>query len=351
MTSSPVSGRRGFLLAGGALGAGTLLAGCTSNAPAGEKQDAAVSGGGDNAAPGKQVTIGFSAPAADHGWLAAMTTNARAQAEQYSDVTFNLTEGSNDVNQQIAHVETLVNQQVDVLVVLPKDGKALTNAARRAMDAGIPVVNVDRVFDSPEAYRAWIGGDNYGMGANAADFIAAELRRRGISDPVIAEIAGTDSLPLTQERSSGFRDGLSQHDLSVSRRVAADFTVESGQREAANLLQASDRIDAIWNHDDDQGIGVLAAIEAAGRDEFFLVGGAGSSTMMKHIQADNRVVKATVLYSPSMASSAVSLARLLAQGRGMAALAEHEIPRSMTTYSAVVTKANVEEYLDLGFSS
>jgi ribose transport system substrate-binding protein len=34
----------------------------------------------------------------------------------------------------------------------------------------------------------------------------------------------------------------------------------------------------------------------------------------------------------------------------MADLAEHEIPASITTYSAVVTKENVDQYLDVGFS-
>jgi ribose transport system substrate-binding protein len=32
------------------------------------------------------------------------------------------------------------------------------------MQSGIPVVNVDREFTSPTAYRTWIGGDNYGIG-------------------------------------------------------------------------------------------------------------------------------------------------------------------------------------------
>ncbi|MDQ3786911.1 MAG: sugar ABC transporter substrate-binding protein, partial [Actinomycetota bacterium] len=59
---------------------------------------------------------------------------------------------------------------------------------------------------------------------------------------------------------------------------------------------------------------------------------------------------ATVLYSPSMASSAISLARLLGQSKGMGDLAEHEIPSSITTYSAVVTKENVDDYMDVGFS-
>ncbi|GAB2679078.1 substrate-binding domain-containing protein [Saccharopolyspora gloriosae] len=348
MSATP---RRGFLFGTGALGATALLTGCLANDPPQRQNPSAVAAGGDNAAPGTQVTIGFSAPAADHGWMAAMTTNARAQAEGLPDVTFRATEGSSDVNQQIAQVETLINEQVDVLVILPADGKALTDVARRATRAGIPVVNVDRVFDSSDAYRVWIGGDNHGMGVNAADHIAAELERRGVTDPVIAEIAGTDSLPLTQERSAGFREGLQRHGLRVARRVAADFTAESGERQATNLLQAAAHLDAVWNHDDDQGIGVLAAVEAAGREEFFLVGGAGSRDMMDRIKAGGSVVQATVLYNPSMCSSAIALARLLVQARGMSDLAEHEVPRSITTYSAVVTRENVDQYLDVGFAS
>ncbi|WP_298178496.1 substrate-binding domain-containing protein [Saccharomonospora sp.] len=344
--------RRGFLLSTAGVGAGVVLAGCTSNEkPADAGQQAQGGGQQADTEPGKPVTIGFSAPAADHGWMAAMTINARETAEQYSDVTLEATEGTNDVNQQIAQVETLISNGVDALVILPFDGKSLTQVGRQAMDAGIPVVNVDRMFDTPLAYRTWIGGDNYRMGVNAANYIAEELKRRDISDPVIGEVAGMDNLPLTQERSQGFADALAAHGLEVGHRVAAEFTPESGERQTANLLQSAQNLDALWNHDDDQGIGVVAAIDSSGRDDFFMVGGAGSRNMMDLIKADSGPVKATVLYSPSMASSAISLARLLGQSKGMSDLTEHEIPAEITTYSAVVTKDNVDSYLDVGFDS
>jgi ribose transport system substrate-binding protein len=172
-----------------------------------------------------------------------------------------------------------------------------------------------------------------------------------VQNPIIAEIAGIDNLPLTQQRSAGFRDALQTYGFAVGPRQAADFTAQGGQRVTANLLQAAPRLDAVWNHDDDQGIGVLAAINQAGRDEFFMVGGAGSANAMRDIQADNTVLKATVTYSPSMASSAVALARLVAQGRGMSDLAEREVPASITLASATITKENVADYLPLGFES
>ena len=108
-------------------------------------------------------------------------------------------------------------------------------------------------------------------------------------------------------------------------------------------------MDALWNHDDDQGIGVLAAINQAGRKEFFMVGGAGSKAAIDQIAADNSVLKATVTYSPSMASSAISLGRLIAQGRGMADLVELQVPKEIILASETITKDNASTYLKLGF--
>jgi ribose transport system substrate-binding protein len=343
-------GRRRFLAGGAIIGAGTVLSACTSNTPvaAGTAQDAAGPAAGD--AEGPAVTVGFSAPAADHGWIAAVTTNAVERAKKYKDVTLEATEGTNDVAQQISAVKSLIAKKVDVLVILPYDGKALTQVAREATDAGIPVVNLDRLFSSPLAMHSFIGGDNYGMGASAGNFIADHLKQKGVQNPVIAEVAGLDNLELTQERSRGFKEALAAHGLSVTSRQAADFTAATGQKVASQMLQANKKIDALWNHDDDQGIGVEAAIKQSGRtDEFVMVGGAGSKHVMELIKADNSFVKATVLYNPSMAGSAISLGRLLAQKKGLSDLVEQEIPASIVAYSATVTKENVDSYLPFGF--
>ena len=72
---------------------------------------------------------------------------------------------------------------------------------------------------------------------------------------------------------------------------------------------------------------------------------------MRSIQAGDTVLEATVTYSPSMASSAISLARLIAQSRGMGDLAEREVPASITLASATITAENVADYLPLGFES
>ncbi|MEU0150450.1 substrate-binding domain-containing protein [Micromonospora fulviviridis] len=341
--------RRRLLFGGAALSAGVLLAGCTSNEQtptAAQTKDAAT---GANSEPGKKVTIGFSAPAADHGWIAAITNNAKAQAGAYSDVELKSVEAGADAAAQRAALSTLISQKPDVIVLLPHDGKELNAFGLEAMKAGIPVVNLDRAFPDARAYRLQIKGDNYGMGVAAATYIAEQLKAKGVSNPVIGEIPGIDSLELTQERSKGFADTLNSFGLKVANRRPAEFTADSGQQAATGLFQALPKIDALWNHDDDQGIGVLAAVNQANRKEFFMVGGAGSKKAMEDIAADKTVLKATVTYSPSMASSAISLARLIGQGKGMSDLVELQVPKEIVLSSETITKENAGNYLKLGF--
>lgn len=139
-----------------------------------------------------------------------------------------------------------------------------------------------------------------------------------------------------------------RHDAN---RVAADFTVAGGESATANLLQSAPKIDAIWNHDDDQGVGVLAAIEAAGRDEFFMVGGAGSKNVMEHIQAGDTVLQATVVYPSTQAADGIRLARLVAHNKSMGDLVSHTVPREIQLFAPTVTKDNVADFIDDAFES
>ncbi|WP_285137569.1 substrate-binding domain-containing protein [Microbacterium sp. lyk4-40-TSB-66] len=326
-----------------------LLAGCTSSNTDAENVVDQGTSTEENAAAGDTVTIGFSGPAADHGWLGAINSGALAAAESFPDVDLQVAEGTNDVNAQIAAVETFINNGVDAIVLLPSDGAALTEVAIKAMEAGIPVINVDREFSSPFAARSTVLGDNYGMGVSAGTYICSQLE--GNSDAVVAEIAGIDSLPLTQDRSAGFADALSDCGLEVGPRVAADFTVQGGESSTSQLLSANPKIDAIWNHDDDQGIGVLAAITASGRDEFFMVGGAGSRNAMEAIEAGDTPLQATVIYPSTQAADGIALARLIAQGKTAGDLITPSVPNRIVLDAPVVTKDNVASFIDLSFES
>lgn len=338
--------RRRMFAVVGAIAVAGFVTGCTAGT---ETENTGPTNNANNTEAGETVTIAFSGPAADHGWLGAINSAAIAEAEKYDDVELVLAEGTNDANLQISQVETFINDGVDAIVLLPTDGAALTEVAIKAMEAGIPVINVDREFSSTFAARATILGDNYGMGVSAGTYICEQLGDN--PDAVVAEIAGIDSLPLTQDRSEGFADALDDCGLEVSNRVAADFTVQGGEAAASQLLSAAPQIDALWNHDDDQGVGVLAAIDAAGRDEFIMVGGAGSKNAMEAIKAGDSVLEATVIYPSTQGADGIALARLIAQDKALGDLVEQDVPSRIVLYAPVVTAENVDEYLPTAFTS
>lgn len=339
--------RRRLLMGGGAVVAGVVLTGCTSNEPATAASAAPAANTTGSDEPGKQVTIMFSGPVADHGFLAAINRFAEEQAAKYSDVTFTALEAAADAPSQIAAVRTAIAEKPDALIIFPQDGDQLTEVGKEATAAGIPVINLDRQFNDQSAYRTFLAGDNYKVGFNAGTYIGQKLE--GNADAVIGEITGIATLTLTQERSQGFADALANYGLSVDRQVNAQFTVQSGQQAMANLLAAAPKLDAVFNHDDDQNIGAEAAAEQAGRTEFFIVGVACSNTMLQHIKAGDARIEADVTFTPAISATAVSLARLIAQGRSPEVLAGLPMPSNVLIDSELVTAENVEQYEKFGW--
>jgi ribose transport system substrate-binding protein len=313
-----------------------------------EAADSGAEAEGGGVEEGETITIAFSAPGADHGWLAAITENAEEEAATHDDVDFVLLEGTNDSASQVAQVEQLIAEDPDVLIILPHEGDPLTPVALEAMESGIPVVNVDREFASEGAYRTWIGGDNYGIGVSAAEYIAEQLDCQGN----VVEIQGVAGISVTELRTAGFADTIEQlcgDGISIVAQQPADFLPDQGLEVMETILQAESDIDAVYTHDDDMAMGVVSAIENAGReDEMILTGAGGSQAAMEMIQ-DGGLYSATFLYNPSMSASAVRVARLIALGEGFEELVEPEVPSRIELPATTVTADNVDQFVDLGF--
>jgi ribose transport system substrate-binding protein len=297
---------------------------------------------------GKRVKIIASVPPTDHGWLGAISKDAKAAAEKHDDVDFELLQAA-DADSQAQQIEQAIAEKPDVLVVLPQDGAALTPVAQKAERAGIPVVNIDRLFTAPDAATATILGDNYQIGVLAANYIADELKCNGN----VVEIQGLAGISVTEDRTKGFTDTIKKKCPGGGVKIVAsqpgDFNPDKGLTVMENILQAQSDIDAVYTHDDDMAQGVVQAIRHANRDdEMFLTGVGGSEDAMKQIE-EGGLYRATFLYNPNMAASAVNMARLIGLGQGFEELVPPEVPRQVVVPAAVVTKDNVSDYEQYAF--
>jgi ribose transport system substrate-binding protein len=311
----------------------------TPTATANDEQ-AASSGASD-------VKVAFSAPAADHGWLKAVSDNAKAEAEKLGiDMTVN--DSATTSAEQADQIETLIQSKPDVLVVLPNEGEPLTPVAQKAMDQGIQVINIDREFSAQSAFHTVIGGDNYGIGVQAGNYFADQLKCKGN----VVEIQGIAGISVTEQRSKGFADQLKKRcndGIKIVAQQPADFVPDKGLSVMENILQKNKDIQAVYTHDDDMGEGVASAIENAGRDkEMWMTGAGGSKAVMEKIK-EGGLWRATFLYNPAMSADAVYLASLLGQGKGLPGFAAPDIPSRITLAATTVTKDNVDQYMSLGF--
>ncbi len=295
------------------------------------------------------MSIIASVPPTDHGWLGAISKDAKAAAEKHDDVKFELLQAA-DADSQAQQIEQAIAKKPDVLVVLPQDGAALTPVAQKAERAGIPVVNIDRLFTTPDAATATILGDNYQIGSLAADYISDQLKCQGN----VVEIQGLAGISVTTDRTKGFKDELKkkcpQGGIKIVASQPGDFNPDTGLKVMENILNAQKKIDAVYTHDDDMAQGVVQAIRNAGRDkEMFVTGVGGSEDAMKQIE-EGGLYRATFLYNPNMAASAVNMARLIGLGQGFSELVPPEVPRQIVVPAAVVTKDNVAKYKQYAFN-
>ena len=116
-----------------------------------------------------------------------------------------------------------------------------------------------------------------------------------------------------------------------------------------NILQSEHKIDAVYTQDDDMAQGVVQAIKNAGREkEMFLTGVAGRPKPWT--DQEGGLYRATFLYNPNMAASAVTMARMIALGEGFSELVPPSVPRQLIVPAAVVTAENVDEYLQYAYN-
>ncbi len=285
------------------------------------------------AAQAQDVTIGMSFPSATHGWMGAIIKNAQDQAKS-SNIKHLMTTAA-DPNKQTNDIEDLIAKKVSAVVMLPIESSAMTQAAAKLKAANIPLIVVDREVNTPD-FAALIKGDNVGIGANAANYIAKALGGKGN----VIEIIGVPA-SVTTQRSQGYREVAKAFpDLKLIASQAGDFQREKSLSVMTNLLQQHPKIDAVFTHDDEMALGVLQAIKEAKRTDIKVVTGAGGNKAVYKLIADkDAMMKATFVYSPLMVKDAVKVAIDVARGKAPAA-------KTITIPATGITAENVAKFYD-----
>ena len=244
--------RRTFMLAATAVGALAFAGVATAEVPKLEQKDT--------------YKVGFAQTESNNPWRIAQTNSMKSEAEKLG-YQLVYTDAAGSAAKQVADVNSMIAQGVDVIFLAPREEKPLIPAVMAAKKAGIPVILLDRSVDpslakAGEDYLTFIGSDFVEEGKRIAEWLVKNANGKS----KIIELEGTTGSSPANDRKKGFDEAIqAAGGFEIVASQTGDFARDKGRQVAEALLQAHPDADIIYAHNDEMAMGAIAALEAAGK--------------------------------------------------------------------------------------
>lgn len=291
---------------------------------------AALAGAQPDAATAKRWTIGMSQCNRGEPWRQQMDADIETAAGKHPELNVVFKDAQNDVLKQRAHVEEFIAAKVDLLMISPKEAVPLTQPIARAMDAGIPVIVLDRAIDG-DRYTCFIGADNRSIGRAAGQFIARLLGGKGR----VVELTGLMTSVPAHDRKNGFREGIKDSPgIDVIFEADMKWLEPNARKEMESALSRFDTIDLVYAHNDPGAHGAYLAAKAAGRQGKIRFVGIDALPHEGVMYVKQGILAATFQY-PTGGPEAVEMALRILRGES--------VPKKVTLGSRIFTKDNADK--------
>jgi len=267
--------RRTLLLATGALGVlGLAGAAWAQGLPPLAKKDT--------------YKVGFAQTESNNPWRIAQTKSMQDEAGKLG-YQLVYTDAAGSAAKQVADVNSMIAQGVDLIFLAPREEKPLIPAVMAAKAAGIPVILLDRNVDQSLAkagtdYVTFIGSDFIDEGKRVAEWL---VKNNGGKTKII-QLEGTVGSSPANDRKKGFDDAINAAGgFEMLASQSGDFARDKGRQVAEALLQAHPDANVIYAHNDEMAMGAIAALEAIGKKP-------GTDVIVLSIDGGKEAVQAVV---------------------------------------------------------
>ncbi len=215
------------------------------------------------------ITIGFSQLGAESDWRSANTVSMQSAFVPEEGYNLIYKNGQQKQVNQITAIRTFIQQEVDYIVLAPVTESGWDSVLGEARDAGIPVILVDRRVDVTDKnlYSCWVGSDFELEGRKMAAWIQKYTETIGMkADELhIVNIQGTIGSTAQIGRTRGLANAARDNGWDLMAEVTGDFTETKGREVMSGLLKRFDNINVVYCENDNEAIGAIDAIEAAGK--------------------------------------------------------------------------------------
>lgn len=270
-------------------------------------------------------------------YFVGMDAAVKDEATHFSNVTILSTNADGDVAKLTSDVEDLLNQGVNGIIISGAFIEAAPAALEAIQQAGIPVVQVDRLLKGGD-YTSWVGPDNRAIGEGIGDYIVKRLGGKG---NVVIIRGGPADNTIGSARSDGVKAKLEA--AGMTALVAPDFagwSADGGFQGMEDMLAKESDINAVFCENDSMCLGAQKAIADAGKSgDIFVASVDGEMGALKAILDPKSNYGATGLNSSDQIGRA-GFHRLMAILAGAVAEKETVLP------SPIITIDNAIKFYD-----
>ncbi len=226
-------------------------------------------------------------------FFSTMAKGAEAHQSEHPsdyDLVVNGIKDERDLSRQVAIVDEMVVGGVQAIVIAPADSKALVPALRRAIQAGVVVINIDNRLDVDVMKQEgvsipFVGPDNRSGAKAVGSVIAAKLSK----GDQVAILEGLRTSDNGTQRRLGFEEAMSDAGIQIVDSQSAEWEMAKANTLAASILSEHPEIKALLAANDSMALGALAAVKSTGRTDILIAGFDHISAVQKAI-ADGSIL-------------------------------------------------------------
>ncbi|MGE3873434.1 MAG: substrate-binding domain-containing protein [Parvibaculaceae bacterium] len=281
--------------------------------------------------------VGFSQVTTIEPWRVQFNKDIEAEAKKHPEVELIITDGEDKTEKQVADVENLIRQEVNALLISPKESAGLTGVVEQAIDAKIPVIVLDRNVDT-DRYAQFIGGDNVVIGRAAGEHAVKLLGGPGAAKGKVVEIWGGLGTQPAHDRHNGFHE-FTDKEAGIENLLdqqSGDWKQAAAYDIMATALRNHEKIDLVYGHNDPMAYGAYLAAKDAGREKEIKFLGIDALPNEGVTWVHNGELSATFLY-PTPGAEGLRQAVKLLNGE--------KIEKKIVLPTMTVTKENADQIM------
>jgi ribose transport system substrate-binding protein len=225
-----------------------------------------------------------------------------------------------DIDTQISAMENFITQKVDMIVLAPADSVGLVPSVKKAIDAGILVVNFDVTLDKqaladsglPQDFL-FVGPDNEEGSYLVGKFLGEKLGKE--ADVIIIE--GNPGADNAKQRKAGFDKAVAEYSLNLLSSTTAHWETEEANTVMTNLLTRFPDVKGVMCANDSMALGVVRAIEAAGKIGQIEVVGFDNIGACQELIKEGKMLATVDQFGPEMAANAIKVGFRILKGESI----------------------------------